>query len=97
LTTWSVRKVAKTGTDGYRPYNIERTVANAGEPEKLRITPAGAGFSEDQIEVMVEEEPTRHPWPPTRGQDAGIPASRHRRAGVSARLSPRGRDGSFER
>ena len=48
-------KVSKTGTDGYPPYNIERIAANGGEPEKLRITLALAGFSEDQIEVTVEE------------------------------------------
>ena len=48
-------KVAKTGTDGYPPYNIERIAAEGGEPEKLRITLAVAGFSEDQIEVTVEE------------------------------------------
>ena len=48
-------KVSKTGTDGYPPYNIERIAANGGEPEKLRITLAVAGFSEDQIEVTVEE------------------------------------------
>jgi len=48
-------KVSKTGTDGYPPYNIERIAAEGGEPEKLRITLAVAGFSEDQIEVTVEE------------------------------------------
>ena len=48
-------KVSKTGTDGYPPYNIERIAADGGAPEKLRITLAVAGFSEDQIEVMVEE------------------------------------------
>jgi HSP20 family molecular chaperone IbpA len=48
-------KVSKTGTDGYPPYNIERIAADGGEPEKLRITLAVAGFSEDQIEVTVEE------------------------------------------
>jgi HSP20 family molecular chaperone IbpA len=48
-------KVSKTGTDGYPPYNIERIAAGGGEPEKLRITLAVAGFSEDQIEVTVEE------------------------------------------
>ena len=47
-------KVSKVG-DGYPPYNIERIAANGGEPEKLRITLAVAGFSEDQIEVTVEE------------------------------------------
>src|ERR1700679_998967 len=47
-------KVSKTGTDGYPPYNIERVAANGGEPEKLRITLAVAGFSEGQIEGTVE-------------------------------------------
>jgi HSP20 family molecular chaperone IbpA len=48
-------KVSKAGTDGHPPYNIERVAANGGEPEKLRITLAIAGFSQDQIEVTVEE------------------------------------------
>jgi HSP20 family molecular chaperone IbpA len=48
-------KVSKTGTDGYPPYNIERVAANGDAPEKLRITLAVAGFSQDQIEVTVEE------------------------------------------
>jgi HSP20 family molecular chaperone IbpA len=48
-------KVSRAGTDGYPPYNIERIAANGGEPERLRITLAVAGFSEDQIEVTVEE------------------------------------------
>jgi len=48
-------RVPKTGTDGYPPYNIERIAADGGEPEKLRITLAVAGFSEGEIEVTVEE------------------------------------------
>ena len=48
-------RVSKTGTDGYPPYNIEQIAADGGEPEKLRITLAVAGFSQDQIEVTVEE------------------------------------------
>jgi HSP20 family molecular chaperone IbpA len=48
-------RVSKTGTDGYPPYNIERIAADGGEPEKLRITLAVAGFSEGEIEVTVEE------------------------------------------
>src|SRR5260370_36254004 len=48
-------KVSKAGTDGYPPYNIERVAANGDVPEKLRITLAVAGFSQDQIEVTVEE------------------------------------------
>jgi HSP20 family molecular chaperone IbpA len=48
-------KVAKTAADGYPPYNIERIAGAGDEPEKLRITLAVAGFSQDQIEVTVEE------------------------------------------
>ena len=48
-------KVSKAGADGYPPYNIERIAAEGGEPERLRITLAVAGFSPDQIEVTVEE------------------------------------------
>ena len=48
-------KVSKTVTDGYPPYNIERIAGSGAEPEKLRITLAVAGFSQEQIEVTVEE------------------------------------------
>lgn len=42
--------------DGYPPYNIERLRPSiGGEPEKLRITLAVAGFSEDDLDVTVEE------------------------------------------
>src|SRR5580692_7348588 len=48
-------KVSKTASDGYPPYNIERIAASEAKPEKLRITLAVAGFSQEQIEVTVEE------------------------------------------
>ena len=48
-------KVSKSSADGYPPYNIERIAAAGGEPEKLRITLAVAGFARDQIEVTNEE------------------------------------------
>ena len=50
----SLDKVSKSA-DGYPPYNIERIAASDADPEKLRITLAVAGFSQDQIEVTVEE------------------------------------------
>ena len=50
----SLEKVSKSA-DGYPPYNIERIAASDADPEKLRITLAVAGFSQDQIEVTVEE------------------------------------------
>jgi HSP20 family molecular chaperone IbpA len=48
-------KASKSAADGYPPYNIERIAAKDGAPEKLRITLAVAGFSQDQIEVTQEE------------------------------------------
>src|SRR5260221_11070132 len=45
------------GADGYPPYNIERCDRNNGQPERLRITLAVAGFTPDQIDVTIEENP----------------------------------------
>jgi HSP20 family molecular chaperone IbpA len=47
-------RVAKA-SDGYPPYNIERVAAVTGQPERLRITLAVAGFTRDQLDVTVEE------------------------------------------
>jgi HSP20 family molecular chaperone IbpA len=41
--------------DGYPPYNIERILRENGQPERLRITLAVAGFTRDQLDVTVEE------------------------------------------
>jgi HSP20 family molecular chaperone IbpA len=41
--------------DGYPPYNIERIARQNGQPERLRITLAVAGFRRDQLDVTVEE------------------------------------------
>ena len=43
-------RVAKNAADGYPPYNVEQV----GE-DRLRITLAVAGFSEDELEVTTEE------------------------------------------
>lgn len=43
------------GSDGYPPYNVER-VTPPGQPERLRITLAVAGFTREQLEVTVEEK-----------------------------------------
>jgi len=43
------------GADGYPPYNIERIARDNGQPERLRITLAVAGFTRDQLDVTVEE------------------------------------------
>lgn len=50
----TLERLAKAN-DGYPPYNIERLHANAGEPDRLRITLAVAGFSESELDVTVEE------------------------------------------
>ena len=47
-------RVAKAA-DGYPPYNIERIGRENGEPERLRITLAVAGFTRDQLDITVEE------------------------------------------
>ena len=47
-------RVAK-GADGYPPYNIERVAREDGQPERLRITLAVAGFTRDQLDVTIEE------------------------------------------
>ena len=43
------------GADGYPPYNIERFDRSNGQPERLRITLAVAGFTRDQLDVTIEE------------------------------------------
>ena len=48
-------RVAKAA-DGYPPYNIERLACDDNNPERLRITLAVAGFTLDQLEVVVEEK-----------------------------------------
>ncbi len=45
-----VERTAKTGNDGYPPYNIEQKTENA-----YRITLAVAGFSEDDLSITVED------------------------------------------
>lgn len=45
-----VERTAKSGQDGYPPYNIEQTSENS-----YRITLAVAGFAEGDIEVTVED------------------------------------------
>jgi HSP20 family molecular chaperone IbpA len=42
--------------DGYPPYNIERIAGGDGDPERLRITLAVAGFTREQLDVTVDEK-----------------------------------------
>jgi len=50
-----IDRTGKGGNEGYPPYNIERIGAPGGEREKLRITIALAGFTRDQLEILVED------------------------------------------
>ena len=47
----SLDRVAKSSADGYPPYNIERL-----SDERLRITLAVAGFSQDDLQVQIEDD-----------------------------------------
>jgi len=51
-----VERAAKTGGDGYPPYNIERVSKTGEGPEVLRITLAVAGFTRDQLEIQLEDK-----------------------------------------
>jgi HSP20 family molecular chaperone IbpA len=48
-------RVSKAANDGYPPYNIERLARTEQQPDRLRITLAVAGFTRDQLDVMLEE------------------------------------------
>ncbi len=48
-------RVSRSASDGYPPYNIEKIQAHDGQPERLRITLAVAGFTRDQLDVSTEE------------------------------------------
>ena len=48
-------RVSKSAADGYPPYNIERICGEEGEPDRLRITLAVAGFSQEDLDITVEE------------------------------------------
>ena len=50
----TLERLAKSA-DGYPPYNIERIRGQEGSGDRLRITLAVAGFSEDELDVSVEE------------------------------------------
>jgi HSP20 family molecular chaperone IbpA len=48
-------RVSKAAGDGYPPNNIARVPRTGSDPERLRITLAVAGFTRDQLDVMLEE------------------------------------------
>ncbi len=51
-----LEKAARSGNDGYPPYNIEKLKTESGEKgDLLRITLAVAGFREDELDIAIEE------------------------------------------
>jgi HSP20 family molecular chaperone IbpA len=50
----TLERISKA-SDGYPPYNIERIAPEHGAPERLRITLAVAGFSEEELDVSTDE------------------------------------------
>jgi HSP20 family molecular chaperone IbpA len=51
-----LEQIAKSSGDGYPPYNIERIAAEDGQNERIRIVLAVAGFTREQLEVVVEDK-----------------------------------------
>jgi HSP20 family molecular chaperone IbpA len=81
-----IERVAKAGSDGYPPFNIERVGGSPGdgngsEPvELLRITLAVAGFKREQIEITVEDNQLK-----IRGRQEDDRARQYIHRGIAAR------------
>ncbi len=73
-------RVAKTTSDGYPPYNIERVRASAAAPEMLRITLAVAGFTETDLDVTLENNQLI-----IRGKQTDEPQREYLHRGIAAR------------
>lgn len=72
-------RVAKAA-DGYPPYNVERVGRTEREPERIRITLAVAGFTRDQLEVLLEERQLL-----IRGRQTEDPTRMYLHRGIAAR------------
>ena len=73
-----LERIAKSG-DGYPPYNIER-IRNPESGDRLRITLAVAGFSEDDLEISLE-----HNQLSIRGRQSVEPSGEFLHRGIAAR------------
>ena len=73
-------RLSKSTGDGYPPYNIERLAQNGDNGEVLRITLAVAGFSEDELDVSVEENELV-----IRGRQKDEPTRTYLHRGIAAR------------
>jgi HSP20 family molecular chaperone IbpA len=73
-------RVSKNTNDGYPPYNIERIRQDGTCPETLRITLAVAGFSEDDLEITLEQNQLM-----IRGRQKEEPGREYLHRGIAAR------------
>jgi HSP20 family molecular chaperone IbpA len=73
-------RLSKSAGDGYPPYNIERLANNGDNGDVLRITLAVAGFSDDELDVSVEENELV-----IRGRQKDEPTRTYRHRGIAAR------------
>jgi HSP20 family molecular chaperone IbpA len=73
-------RVSKTASDGYPPYNIERLPRTETAPDTLRITLAVAGFTQDQLEILLEESQLV-----IRGRQADDKSRQYLHRGIAAR------------
>jgi HSP20 family molecular chaperone IbpA len=51
----ALERVTRAASDGYPPYNIERTAAADGESPRIRIVLAVAGFTREEIDITVDD------------------------------------------
>ena len=74
-----LERASKTSSDGYPPYNIERTLDAEGA-ETFRISIAVAGFCQADLEVMTEDNQLL-----VRGRQQDDPAREYLHRGIAAR------------
>ncbi|MEO1067367.1 MAG: Hsp20 family protein [Pseudomonadota bacterium] len=74
-----LEQVSKNGNDGYPPYNIEQ-IGDDGGALLIRITLAVAGFTEDDLDITLEENQLM-----IRGKQADDPNRTYLHRGIAAR------------
>lgn len=74
-----LEQVSKNGNDGYPPYNIEQ-IGDAAGTVTIRITLAVAGFKEDDLEIVADENQLV-----IRGKQTDDPARIYLHRGIAAR------------
>ena len=74
-----IERTAKSASDGYPPYNIER-LEREGGADLLRITVAVAGFDRPHLEIQLEDKQLT-----VRGQQGDEPARNYIHRGIATR------------